>query len=76
MKLNGHVVAWVGLALVGVLMLRRKPVKAVAVASQPGQQQRDGGLVAWLGVLGQQQREITDKAAAAYQDELARIGVM
>ncbi len=77
MKLNGQVVMWVGLAVVGALMLKRKPpAGAPVLAAQPGQQQRDTGLAAWLGVLGTQQRDITDKAAADYADELARIGVM
>lgn len=75
MKINGHMVMWAGLALVGVLVLKRKPAGVPVVAMQPGQQQRDAGLVAWLSSLGQQQRDITDRAAADYAGELKRIGV-
>lgn len=44
-----------------------------AVASSPGQQQRDLGLTQWVGSLRSQEWQISGQAQQQYRDEIANI---
>jgi hypothetical protein len=60
----------IGFAVFAVWFISRTPGQAIA--AQPGQQQRDIGLAAWVDTVNSQAREISDTSYALSLDHFQR----
>jgi hypothetical protein len=65
----------IGFAAFALWYILRQPGGG-AIASQPGQQQRDLALIGWFQNLSEQENAIANRALGDYNDELRRIGVL